>query len=375
MVMEGEDFIPFAAKTGGEAESGSKTGTEERQADELFALPALITDFPAPWLQCSEPPVEVSSTSKSSSFVRLHNEMLMFCDFISPTQAELAARDRVLSDVKQVVKELWPKAKVRIFGSQLTRILTPTSDIDMVVLDVPTDEVMADYEYGDSSRCISELHDLDAAIRKNKLASYCEVISSAKVPIVKYDDKKSGVSVDICINNDSGLSTGKMIRRFVREYPQLRPLVMVLKVFLVCNTLLQITSECYLYTCICDCSDKLSLSFVPFDPTMTVPFYIYIQSQRRLNETYSGGMGSFVLVSIVVSFLQMREKTARYRGVSLTSNLGALLLDFFALYGGSFNFVHTGISITNGGSYFQKLDRTGWFNPSRLADGFLYDNE
>lgn len=76
-------------------------------------------------------------------------------------------------------------------------------------------------------------------------------------------------------------------------------------------------------------------------------------------------MGSFVLVSIVVSFLQMRERTARYRGASLTYNLGALLLEFFALYGGSFNFVHTGVSVTSGGSYFQKLDRTGWFNPNR----------
>ena len=45
---------------------------------------------------------------------------------------------------------------------------------------------------------------------------------------------------------------------------------------------------------------------------------------------------------------------------------GSLLLDFFALYGGSFNFVHTGVSITEGGRYFEKLTRvptgsSGWY--------------
>ena len=124
------------------------------------------------------------------------------------------------------------------------------------------------------------------------LASYIETIETAKVPIVKFDHKRTGISVDICVNNDrlaiyptplcfsgyhnhivpskrqsylatlcptyapsswhvpfswhvplslsfwtmiwhdSGITTGKLIRHYVREYPPLRPLTMVLKVFL-----------------------------------------------------------------------------------------------------------------------------------------------
>jgi non-canonical poly(A) RNA polymerase PAPD5/7 len=60
-----------------------------------------------------------------------------------------------------------------------------------------------------------------------------QVIRSAKVPIVKFDHRRSGISVDICVNNDSGITTGKLLRKYVREYPPLRPLTMVLKVFLV----------------------------------------------------------------------------------------------------------------------------------------------
>ena len=76
-------------------------------------------------------------------------------------------------------------------------------------------------------------------------------------------------------------------------------------------------------------------------------------------------MGSFVLVTIIISFLQMRAKTMAYRRIKQSWNLGALLLEFFTLYGNSFNFVHTGISISKGGFYFQKLERTGWFNSLR----------
>ena len=76
-------------------------------------------------------------------------------------------------------------------------------------------------------------------------------------------------------------------------------------------------------------------------------------------------MGSFVLVTLIISFLQMRAKSLAHRKVHQSWNLGALLLEFFTLYGNTFNFVHTGISVSKGGFYFDKLRRTGWFNLSR----------
>lgn len=37
-------------------------------------------------------------------------------------------------------------------------------------------------------------------------------------------------------------------------------------------------------------------------------------------------------------------------------NLGVLLIEFFELYGNSFNYFKTGISVTEGGYYFSKED-------------------
>ena len=40
------------------------------------------------------------------------------------------------------------------------------------------------------------------------------------------DHRFSGLSVDILVNNDSGLRTGASIRRLANDYPPLRPLTL-----------------------------------------------------------------------------------------------------------------------------------------------------
>jgi hypothetical protein len=77
------------------------------------------------------------------------------------------------------------------------------------------------------------LYKLGTAIKKANIASYIEVIGQAKIPIVKMDHIESGISVDMLCNNADGLKTAKLMKRFVREYPPLKPLTIVLKVFLV----------------------------------------------------------------------------------------------------------------------------------------------
>jgi non-canonical poly(A) RNA polymerase PAPD5/7 len=81
-----------------------------------------------------------------------------------------------------------------------------------------------------------------------------------QVPIVKYVDSETNCHVDVCFNQTNGPSNSKIIRKYLNEYWELRPLVMVLKYFLL---------------------------------------------QRDLNETYSGGIGSYSLVLLVISFLQV----------------------------------------------------------------------
>jgi hypothetical protein len=73
---------------------------------------------------------------------------------------------------------------------------------------------------------------LGEAIRAQNIARYIEVVSGAKIPIVKFDHV-SGVSVDILCNNSDGLVTARLMKKYVREFPPLKPLTVLLKVFLV----------------------------------------------------------------------------------------------------------------------------------------------
>ena len=98
-----------------------------------------------------------------------------------------------------------------------------------------------------------------------------------------------------------------------------------------------------------------------------------------MNETYSGGIGSFVLTLMIVSFLQMKQRQCAPRPVhpdtgASTSlpepswNLGTLLLEFLHLYGVTFNYFSTGISLPDGGSYLVKRKRAKQEgNNARLA--------
>ena len=146
-----------------------------------------------------------------------------------------------------------------------------------------------------------------------------EVVESARIPLVKYVDAASNTAVDVSFDVESGLRTGKLVRSYMDAMPPLRPLVLVLKFFL---------------------------------------------SQRGLNETFTGGVGSYMLQLMVVSFLQQRHRTDRATGLVSPQNLGSLLLEFFELYGRDLNPTITGISVRRHGSYFPKRSRN-WFNPAR----------
>jgi non-canonical poly(A) RNA polymerase PAPD5/7 len=68
------------------------------------------------------------------------------------------------------------------------------------------------------------------------------VIGAAKIPIIKLDHIQSGVSIDILCNNSDGIATAKMMKKYVREYPPLKPLTILLKIYLV-STFLNFYSE------------------------------------------------------------------------------------------------------------------------------------
>lgn len=67
--------------------------------------------------------------------------------------------------------------------------------------------------------------------------------------------------IDISLNQLNGISAGKIVNSYLAALPAVRPLVLVIKSFL---------------------------------------------NQRGMNEVYSGGLGSYSVICLVISFLQVR---------------------------------------------------------------------
>ena len=208
--------------------------------------------------------------------------------------------------------------KVEVFGSQATGLFLPTSDIDLVILFPKKKDVDADdkedekqeMEAWDTQAGASPLIRLAAALRdewRDEL-TYLEVIENTRVPIVKFTHS-SGISFDVCFDQEMGPKAAVLMKTYMDAMPPLRPLTFVLK---------------------------------------------YFMDARGINEPYSGGVGSFMLQLMIVSFLQHRERDGyNFRRPSLY-NLGCLLVEFFELYGLDFNYITTGISVRHDGFYFPK---------------------
>ncbi|XP_046537985.1 terminal nucleotidyltransferase 4B [Equus quagga] len=225
--------------------------------------------------------------------VGLHEEISDFYEYMSPRPEEEKMRMEVVNRIESVIKGLWPSADVQIFGSFKTGLYLPTSDIDLVV-------------FGKWENL--PLWTLEEALRKHKVADEdsVKVLDKATVPIIKLTDSFTEVKVDISFNVQNGVRAADLIKDFTKKYPVLPYLVLVLKQFLL---------------------------------------------QRDLNEVFTGGIGSYSLFLMAVSFLQLHP---REDACIPNTNYGVLLIEFFELYGRHFNYLKTGIRIKDGGSYVAK---------------------
>lgn len=75
--------------------------------------------------------------------------------------------------------------------------------------------------------------------------------------------------------------------------------------------------------------------------------------QRNLKEVFTGGISSYSLILMVISFIQLHPR-AQARHVR--ANLGVLLMEFFELFGRYFNYYRVGIRIKDGGSFVPKSE-------------------
>ena len=78
------------------------------------------------------------SLPNSCSLLRLHEEVLDFARFMSPTPEEQEYADGALSRITDSIKHLYPESRIEVFGSRANGLVLPTSDWDVVLFGVPS---------------------------------------------------------------------------------------------------------------------------------------------------------------------------------------------------------------------------------------------
>ncbi|XP_047540021.1 non-canonical poly(A) RNA polymerase protein Trf4-1-like isoform X2 [Vanessa atalanta] len=292
-VNKAQDFIPLNEVNGENRNNNYFNPTRRKANDNRASTFNLNQNHDALIGEYGGCPWRIPNYNYKPGVLGLHEEIEHFYMYMSPTETEHLVRSTVVSRIRSTILSLWPQARVEVFGSFRTGLYLPTSDIDLVVI--------GQWEKLPLWTLERELVGQNIAEKES-----IKVLEKATVPIVKMTDKYSDVKVDISFNMSNGVKSAELIKQFKEKYPVLSRLVMVLKQFLL---------------------------------------------QRDLNEVFTGGISSYSLILMCISFLQLHPRPDRLRQ---PHNLGVLLIEFFELYGRKFNYVKTAIRVKNGGSYVSK---------------------
>ena len=242
----------------------------------------------------------------------LHDEIRDFFDFVKPFKHEDDMRWDLVRRVQTAIQAFSKEARdvlVKVFGSFASNIHLPTADMDLVALS-PGFQKGSKRTFCVSSQQLFKLgHYLRGA--HNLVANgSLSVISKAKVPIIKFTDKLTGIKVDISFENATGLPAVNTIQRWRDEFPAMPVLVLLIKQML---------------------------------------------AMRSLNEVNSGGLGGFSTVCIVTSMLQQLPEM-QLRRMNSQTQLGDLLMVFLDLYGNKLDYEANGIQMDGPPRYFDKIE-------------------
>lgn len=159
----------------------------------------------------------------------------------------------------KLIKQTVGECEVKAFGSFATGLYLPDGDIDVAIL-----------IDGHDDRKVYEA--LYTAITKRG-DEYCEVdyIRKSKVPLIKFIKTDGWIQFDVSVNKADGIKQLTEVKKMIDCFPEFRYLAMVLK-----------------------CMLKI----------------------RNLGETYSGGLGSFLLFCMLLVYLREMQSKGRYYTLS-----------------------------------------------------------
>mmetsp|Transcript_41965 Transcript_41965/g.97142 ORF Transcript_41965/g.97142 Transcript_41965/m.97142 type:complete len:1361 (-) Transcript_41965:109-4191(-) len=284
-----------------------------------MSIPPVLS---APAASRSAPAVSLLSDFKSTLSSRLSIDISRFLDFVDKEERRLVeAKMASYTKTKAVVQSLWPRAQVQIYGSFVTGLSLPRSDVDLVI-SLPKVQKDTPGEHAgvlEGRNAIKETwqQNLARCLRGESWVdtSSIKIISRTAIPVMKLKTTGTEGVPSICFDvsfedpQHRGLAACDYVRAKLEELPAIRPLVLVLKQLL---------------------------------------------GERGLSEAYSGGLSSYALFLMVTRYLEEQDHQM---------DVGALLMGFLSFYAQNFDPRRSGISVPRR-CYFGRTAGFAYSSPS-----------
>lgn len=210
----------------------------------------------------------------------IHQDILDFYEY-NREQMKLNRMviDKLLENIRILVTSVFSDYEINIFGSYSTNLCLVWSDIDIVLISKT------------GSQDPSILRKLCSLIQMQPWKKSCLLVENTTIPVVKIVTTELFLNyhIDISVQDSKhfGLKCVELVKLYLKEYEVLEPLIISLKNLLKC---------------------------------------------AGLNDPYKGGLSSYGLILLVVSFLQNQEDQGKCI-LRENINLGRLFMEFLYYYG------------------------------------------
>eukprot|EP01116_Phalansterium_solitarium_P018997 TRINITY_DN5187_c0_g1_i1.p1 TRINITY_DN5187_c0_g1~~TRINITY_DN5187_c0_g1_i1.p1 ORF type:complete len:881 (-),score=217.39 TRINITY_DN5187_c0_g1_i1:37-2679(-) len=262
-----------------------------------------------------------------TDFTHLTAQLLELFQRVSPTRDDYHHKDVLLRRLQALVQAKWPGGSARLhpFGSSANNFSLRRADLDVCL--------MVDSKVAGSAKHI--IHQLGGLLKNNsKHYINIKILSRARVPIVKFTDRQTGVSCDICINNMLPIHNTQLLATYTQLDCRVRELACCIK---------------------------------------------FWAKRRQVNEPYQGTLSSYSWTLMVINYLQqqlppilpclqqLREPNQQqvmvqgydctyFRNVNAlrdfsrrnATSVGELLAGFFRLYAQEFDYENSVVSVRLG---------------------------
>ena len=311
------------------------------QATQTDGLPTPVVAAPDPPPPSRRPP---NANTRAARVDLLNADASALVEHLRATPEANAQRLNIVSRIQQAIASKWPGAQVELFGSVATGAYLPDSDVDLVVLSPSMPQPPHKAPFYLLNSILGTL--VSAGITSQD--EHCRIVAQARVPIIKCKTVPAlgSLAIDINVNNQKGVAALATIRGLLDRHSFSTP-----------SGGSGGGGGGGGGSVPSDDGAQARLNGVGRSLVLLVKSFL---KERQMNEVYQGGLGSYALICMVISFLQHNAKLRAQIWPEPASHLGELFHEFLTLYGKKFNYYYDGISVRADGSYFNKQERR-WF--------------